>query len=426
MNVLIVNTSRDTGGAAIAAGRLAVALDQSGVGVRMLVRDASQTDSLTAVLPPTWRHKMRFVWERGVIWLNNGFKRDNLFAVDIANVGTDITRLPEFRKADIIHLHWVNQGMLSLNVIGRILRSGKPVVWTMHDMWPFTGICHYADACTRFTKVCSNCPQLNGRGRRADLAWRTFCKKKQIYSLAPVAFVGCSRWLADKARSASLMAGHRVTDIPNPIDTDLFAPADKTAARQRLGLDPTRNYILFTAMKVTDPRKGFALLRDSIGLWAKQNPALAADTSLIIVGRNADALSGDFAVDVKPFNYVTDTATMVDLYNAATIYVTPSQQDNLPNTIMEALSCGVPCVGFDIGGIPEMIDNGKNGLVVDCEGDMTENFAQAINTALQPSANSAMALAAREKTLRCYAMPVVAQQYINLYNSLLNGNDTIS
>ena len=143
MKVLIVNTSQQTGGAAIAASRLNKALG-SEVESRMLVRDALPGTDDAVSLRGSWRHKARFVYERGVVWLNNGMRRDNLFSIDIANVGEDITRLPEFVEADIIHLHWINQGMLSLDGIAKILKSGKPVVWTMHDMWPFTGICHYA------------------------------------------------------------------------------------------------------------------------------------------------------------------------------------------------------------------------------------------------------------------------------------------
>ena len=149
MRVLIINTSEKTGGAAIAARRLMEALKNSGVQVQMLVRDR-QTDAADVVeLPPSWLNMWRFIWERLVIWKANRFKRHNLFQVDLANTGTDITTLPEFKEADVIHLHWVNQGFLSLKDIRRIIDSGKPIVWTMHDQWPFTGICHYSGECTK-------------------------------------------------------------------------------------------------------------------------------------------------------------------------------------------------------------------------------------------------------------------------------------
>ena len=142
MRVLIINTSERLGGAAVAASRLMESLKNNGIKAKMLVRD-KQTDQISVVgLQRNWWQVWRFVWERIVIWKANRFKKNNLFAVDIANTGTDITSLPEFQQADVIHLHWVNQGMLSLNDNRKILKSGKPVVWTMPDMWPCTGICH--------------------------------------------------------------------------------------------------------------------------------------------------------------------------------------------------------------------------------------------------------------------------------------------
>ena len=154
MRVLIINTSERTGGAAIAASRLMEALKNSGIKAKMLVRD-KQTDQVTVVaLKKSWRQIWQFVWERIVIWIANRFKKHNLFAVDIANTGTDITSLPEFRQADVIHLHWVNQGLLSLKDLRKIFLSGKPVVWTMHDMWPVTGICHHAGDCTHYQAQC--------------------------------------------------------------------------------------------------------------------------------------------------------------------------------------------------------------------------------------------------------------------------------
>lgn len=160
MRVLIINTSERMGGAAVAASRLMESLKNNGIKAKMLVRD-KQTDQISVVgLQRNWWQVWRFVWERIVIWKANRFKKNNLFAVDIANTGTDITSLPEFQQADVIHLHWVNQGMLSLNDIRKILKSGKPVVWTMHDMWPCTGICHHARECTNYHQECHHCPYL--------------------------------------------------------------------------------------------------------------------------------------------------------------------------------------------------------------------------------------------------------------------------
>ena len=176
MRVLLINTSERMGGAAIAASRLMEALKNHGIKAKLLVRD-KQTDQITVVpLKHSWLLVWKFVWERIVIWSANGFRKRNLFAVDIANTGTDITSLPEFQQADVIHLHWVNQGMLSLHNLEKILASGKPLVWTMHDMWPCTGICHHANQCDYYRTMCHNCPYIGGGRREHDLAYRIFGK----------------------------------------------------------------------------------------------------------------------------------------------------------------------------------------------------------------------------------------------------------
>ena len=225
MRVLLINTSERIGGAAIAASRLMESLKNHGIKAKLLVRD-KQTDQISVVsLDHNWRMVWKFVWERIVIWSANRFNKKNIFAVDIANTGTDITSLPEFQQADVIHLHWINQGMLSLKNIEKILASGKPVVWTMHDMWPCTGICHHARECTRYRQECHNCPFIHGGGGKRDLSYRIFHKKQALYRNRHINFVTCSRWLEERARTSALFCGHAVTCIPNPSTPTSSSPA---------------------------------------------------------------------------------------------------------------------------------------------------------------------------------------------------------
>ena len=185
MRVLIVNTSERTGGAAIAANRLMDALRNNGIQAKMMVRD-KQTENIAVIgLNKSLWKIWQFIWERVVIWMANHFKKHNLFEIDIANTGTNITSFPEFKEADVIHLHWINQGMLSLNDIRRIRESGKPIVWTMHDMWPFTGICHYAGECTKYMSQCNNCPLLY-KGNKKDLSYQTFLRSEALMSDLPM------------------------------------------------------------------------------------------------------------------------------------------------------------------------------------------------------------------------------------------------
>ena len=156
MRVLLVNTSEQTGGAAIAAKRLMKSLHTVDVDAKMLVLHKESDLSQVMSIGKNWQKRYTFLWERLIIWINNLFSRKNLFTVSIANTGFNITKLPSFQEADIIHLHWINQGLLSIKSIQEILKSGKPVIWTMHDMWECTAICHHAHNCTNFKSECKN------------------------------------------------------------------------------------------------------------------------------------------------------------------------------------------------------------------------------------------------------------------------------
>lgn len=414
MRVLIINTSEKTGGAAIAARRLMEALKNNGIKAKMLVRD-KQTDQLTVVqLKKSWLNVGKFVWERIVIWKANRFRQHELFSVDIANTGTDVTALPEFQQADVIHLHWINQGMLSLRNIRQIIESGKPVVWTMHDMWPFTGICHYAGTCERYTAECHHCPLLYGGGGKKDLAWHTFRKKKTLFDKTRITFVACSRWLEAMARQSVLLQGQIITNIPNAINTNLFKPHDKQEARKRCGLPADKKLLLFGSLKITDKRKGVDYLVKACELLNLHYPEIKEQVGVVVVGKQSQQAAGLLPFPVYAMDYVSEEKKLVDIYNAVDLYVTPSLQDNLPNTIVEAMACGIPCVGFNVGGIPQMIDHLHNGYVAEYRS--AEDFANGIRWALNEKEYRKLSEEACRKAVTCYSEQTVARKYIDIYN----------
>lgn len=415
MHILIVNTAERTGGAAIAANRLMHALNNNGVEARMLVRDR-KTDAPEVVnLPQSWRLRAKFLWERGVIWLANGLSRRNLFQVDIANAGTDITTMDVFQWADVIHLHWVNQGFLSLHVLERIMNSGKPVVITMHDQWYFTGICHYSGECEKYRSQCCHCPLLKNGGIGVDMARHVYERKQAIYSGRNVTFVGCSHWIADLARQSRLTQGHTVTNVPNAINTDVFTPMDRTKARERHNLPVEGRLILFGAQRITDERKGFIYLKEACEHIVKSHPSLAATMSIVVLGGDADSVKESLPLPVHVVNYLSNEHDIASLYNAVDLFVTPSLQDNLPNTIVEAMSCGTPCVGFDVGGIPEMISHKQNGYVAHYRD--SEDFARGIIWCTDESRHDTLRQQARTAALNTYAEPVAALRYQNIYRT---------
>ena len=414
MRVLIVNTSEKTGGAAVASKRLVDALNNNGIKAKMLVRDKETDDITTVELRHSPWHQWHFLWERWCVFCNLHFSHKNLFAIDIANSGTDITSLREFQEADLIHLNWVNQGMLSLSSIRHILDSGKPVVWTMHDLWPASSICHYAGECDHYQRKCGNCPLLPGGGSPHDLSYKVWKKKKAILSSRNIMFVACSRWLESQAKESSLLVGQKITSIPNAIDTHMFRPMDKAEARVRAGLPEQGKIILFVSQRVTDERKGMKYLVESVRILVEKHPEMRDDTSVAILGGHSEDLEDQLALPVYPLGYVSDERRIVDIYNSADVFVLPSLQDNLPNTIMEASACGVPCVAFNTGGIPEMISHKHTGYVA--EHANADDLAAGLQWALCEADTETIKDNAVKRVAQNYSQHAVAMKYIEAYS----------
>ena len=417
MRVLIVNTSENTGGAAVAANRLKEALNNNGIKAKMLVRDKESDDITVAQLNKSWHQKWDFLWERFVIYMRLHFKRDNLFLIDIANAGTDITKTREFKEADVIHLSWINQGMLSLKGIRKILESNKPVVWTMHDLWPASSICHYARNCRNYEKQCGNCPLLPGNGSSNDLSAHIWKKKSKILERNSILFVTCSRWLADKAKKSGLLSGQKVISIPNPIDSRAFTKENREEARLYAGLPEGKKLILFVSQRVTDKRKGMDYFITAINKMVEAHPEMKDNCGIAILGGKAEELADKLPLPSYPLGYVSEEKKIASIYNSVDLFVLPSLEDNLPNTIMEAMACGVPCVGFNTGGIPEMIDHLKNGYVAEYKS--SDDLARGIHWALSEADHQSLSNEAMKKVNQCYSQYAVAMKYIEAYNQAM-------
>ena len=443
MRVLIVNTSEQAGGAAVAASRLCDALNNNGVKAKMMVRD-KQTDDITVVTGGGWKMKEKwcFYWERFVIWLNNRLSRQNLFKVSIANAGIDITCTPEFQEADIIHLHWVNQGFLSLGGLRKIFQSGKPVVWTMHDMWPLTAICHHAYDCETFSTGCNRCHFLRHPGKN-DLSARVFRKKQKIFMKcrdfacqSPLTgsgfdkqspyFVAVSEWLADKARKSALIGHFPISVIPNVLSLQQFTIVDRTDARTTLGIN-AQFVIAFGAARLDDPIKGFGYLTEALrlleGKW-KEESGKGKDIHLLLFGTVRDAsIFNDLPVHYTHLGYISDTYRLSEVYSAANIVVSSSLYETFGQTIIESMACGCVPVSFDGSGQTDIITHEKNGYLA--RRLSAESLADGMEWALLKSESEGMTLRKelRRSVVRRYGESIVANQYINLYQSLLHKND---
>ncbi|MBP3774970.1 MAG: glycosyltransferase family 4 protein [Bacteroidaceae bacterium] len=413
MRVLLVNTTDKGGGAAIAADRLMHALTANGVKAKMLV-GRKESNSLSVVgLPSAWRHKAHFVEERLGIWAANGFSREHLWAVDTGSAGTDITRLPEFREADVIHLHWVNQGMVSLGGLRRMLATGKPVVWTLHDMWPFTGICHYTQGCERYREGCHHCPQLRfPRGR--DLSYCVFRKKQRIFDRYNVHFVAVSRWLAEWARLSPLMARQEVEVIPNALPVGRFSLQDGVASRRSLGLPEDKTVLVFGAVRIDDPRKGLRYLKAALEtLVARQVFARERLCVALFGGVKDSGVLDDFPVEYRHFGYLKDDEELSRLYAAADAAVIPSEYETFGQTVIEAQACGCVPVTFAGSGQEDIVEHRHNGYLAQPRSveDLADGIAWAVGAQIPPAE-------LRGNVMRRYSEEVVAHQYIALYEKI--------
>ncbi len=420
MKIVLINTLEDRGGAAVACRRLMKSLKKQGVSVKMLVRDKQSMDSDVESINKTEFDKrinnLRFVYERLVIWLNNFFSRKNLFAVSLANTGVDVSEHPLVQEADVIHIHWMNQGFLSLKSVEKLIRLNKPVVWTMHDMWPCTGICHHARNCSHYTQDCGNCFFLKLSGKK-DLSYRIFQKKLRV-GYENICFVACSNWLKIKAEKSRLLKHSKLTVIPNPLDINLFSPVDKSEVRQKLGLSLNSYFLLFGAAKVGDVRKGFEYYFEALRLLNRKMPELNGKLELIFMGEFGLEMPHDIPYPAHFTGFLTDEKKIADWYNAASLFVLPSLEENLPNMIMESIACGTPVVGFDTGGIPEMIDHKYNGYVARYKDSY--DLMKGIYWILFEANSEILSQKARQKVVENYAEEIIARKYYNLYEQLLN------
>lgn len=414
MKVLHLSTTDMEGGAALAAFRLHQGLLGSGVRSRMLVQNKYGKDpSVTGPVTRVGRlvALMKYLVDSLPVKCSRRGSRGATFSPAI--FPDRLARRTAAMAPDLIHLHWIAGGFMRLETLSQLKR---PVVWTLHDMWPFTGGCHYSGACSRYAGSCGCCPEL-GSSVENDLSRRIWQRKDRAWRGVPLTIVAPSRWMAQCAKASSVFSEADIRIIPNGIDTTLFRPGDRSSARQALGLPQDRRLILFGAMSPTgDPRKGFSRLLPAIRELAGSGWGDCAE--LLIYGADDAQPKPDFGLKARYLGRVSAQEEMALLNAAADVVVAPSLQDNLPNTVMEALACGTPVVAFGIGGMVDMIDHCKTGWLADPFSH--EDLARGIVYVTEDAGRrEEMGRAAREKVMRNYALEIVARSHLELYAQLL-------
>lgn len=411
MRVLVVSSSDAIGGAAKAATRLHEALLSVGVDSTMLVQQKS-SDTPSVVGPKSRLQKLLSTLRPAIekLFLNAySYKIKALFSPAMLPNAWLINEINSI-KPDIVHLHWVADGMVRPEQFKKI---DVPIVWSLHDMWPFTGGCHYDEHCGSFRQGCGACPVLNSNSTR-DLSRRTYERKSRAYAkLNSLTIVGLSKWMEGEAKSSSLFVGRPVVNLPNPIDTKSFAPSDKEYARKLLCLPTETKLVLFGAMGATsDPRKGYAELTKALKL-------LPASYEVVVFGAREPTGSQGFLQKAHYLGSFSDDISLRVIYSACDVMVMPSIQENLSNAIMESMACGTPVVGFDIGGNSDLIDHKKNGYLAEpyCPEKLAEDIRWIIDC---PEAPELQANAV-EKVRVNFDSKLVARRYKSLYRDLLAG-----
>lgn len=414
MKVCIVSQSDHRGGAYIAAYRLHQGLRNLDVESVMLVRQKN-TDNLHVIAPATlWEKEWtRFLARIDYLPLNIYQNRDKKFTYHLEWVPDTI--VPRLNKIspDIINLHWINEGSLQIETLSKL---NLPIVWTLHDMWAFTGGCHYSGDCDLYKKSCGTCPQLNSN-TNWDLSRWVWQRKRKAWNNLNLTIVTPSRWLAKCASESALFRDLRIEVIPNGLDIHKYKPVNRSQARNILGLPVDKKLILFGAINATsDYRKGFQFLQPALKKLS-YDLNLKDGIELVIFGSSRPETLPELGFISHYVGKLNDDISLALLYSAVDVFVAPSIEDNLPNTVMEALACGTPCVSFDIGGMSDMIDHQKNGYLA--KPFDIKDLASGISWVLDNSGSS-LGDSARKKVEREFSTEIQANKYILLYEELKN------
>lgn len=419
LNILTVSSSDANGGAARAAYRIFKAVQALGIKDRMLVKNRCTTDE-TVVELSTFKPRLPFYslydWIRTKVknqlqhrsW-NRYPKRKQQFMSDLRS--EPLHGALQKIDYDVLHLHWCNLRFLPFSELKKV---GKPIVWTLHDEWAFTGVCHSFVDCEKYTKECGACPLLASNNAN-DLSRAVFRKKREYYEGLDLHIVTPSRWLAECVRKSALLGRCPVTVIPNCIDTDTFAPGDRDEACRRFGLSTDRRYLLYGAMSaMTDPIKGFGELVSALKLMDAE--AGLSDVELVVFGADHPLERLDLKRNVHYLGRLSKELDIVAAYRVASAMVVPSLSENLSNVIMESLSCGLPVAAFDIGGNSDMLQHKENGYLAR-ERD-SKDLAEGIKYILESEDRGRLSENARKWVIEHYKSETVAKAYLELYRSI--------
>ncbi|GAB2704429.1 glycosyltransferase family 4 protein [Mucilaginibacter koreensis] len=420
LKVVHINTYDGNGGAGRACLRLNRALLSQNIDSKVIVHYKFGKNASIGTFN---RNALQKAWTAGRIVLERilakaYLKPDKRTPFSFTWFGRSIIYHPDVKAADVIHFHWVNHSFLNPGHLAEIAKLNKPVVWTFHDSNAFTGGCHVRYTCRHFEQQCGNCPLLKAENP-TDESHRIWKQKHNAYQRLPFTVIAPSTWMQQSVSAASLMKGKPVAQIPNTLETDIFKPLDKEAARQQLGI-PADKFIYLTGFMPSrkDLHKGGAYLMESLQLLKEKLGADAEKVELVIFGNRSTENLPEFPFATQFLGTINNDEQLALCYAAADAFLIPSLEDNLPYTVMESLACGTPVVAFTTGGIPNMVQHEVNGYLAAYRS--SESFMQGMEWVFSHTDTTQLRQQARQTVMEKFSEEVIAVQHIQLYQQVLN------
>jgi glycosyltransferase involved in cell wall biosynthesis len=417
--VVHLSTYDIAGGAARAAYRLHAGLRKAGVDSSMFVREARTTDGSVIRFEPATtfckraerRIRREHIERKLRPAIPPASEKMEPFRTDRSEFGPDIlSKLPPY---DILNLHWIADFVDYPSFFGAFSKNTR-IVWTLHDMNAFTGGCHYDLGCGRYLDQCGDCPQLVAAGPN-DLSREIWTRKKMLFdqlSEEQIHFATPSGWLAEEVKRSPILGRFPVSVIPYGLDLEEFSPRDAGSAREVFGIPREAKVILFVADGLPLFRKGFEVLVQALEQLRRWMP----DLHLVTVGHHNPTFGHQ--VPHSYLGHINSDRLLSNIYSAADLLVIPSLQDNLPNTVLEAMACGTPAVGFDVGGIPDMIQHRRTGLLVSRRepGPLSAAMLELLQN---PDHRRALGANSRRHALSHFSLEEQADRYCRLYTEIL-------
>lgn len=337
----------------------------------------------------------------------------------VSLIGENVTRQKAVTEADIIHMHWIC-GFLSPKTIKKLYKLKKPIVWTCHDSWPFTGGCHVRYGCDKFQSKCEKCPILQSEEEN-DLAAKIFEIKKVCFEDVKLNFIAPSNWMKKNIETSTLFRQCRCERIPNPLNIETYTDMDLEVINAKLNYqkDKTKIHVLFGSVSIKIPYKGFSYLEEMLKILYDRYTSISNKVVLHFVGydrSNAEILK---KYECKYWDYVQESEIMACIYNVADVFVFPTLEDNLPGMIMESLSCGTPVVAFRTGGVEDIVDHKNNGYIAEYKNsvDLLKGFLWTINN----NEDNFLGKNGQKKIRKKFNPELIAQKHMQFYELLLNG-----